>query len=106
MLKVPWATRSLRLVTSINKANGALLGFEPGMTFFGMFTNDALFQKLGLKVPQTFSQLLDVCRKAKADDLVPVFLPGTSSGTVQMFVEDLAIPYVYGPDKHWTAELR
>ncbi len=106
MLNVPWAKRSLPLVTSLNKSNGALLGFEPGMTLAGMFTNDTLFQKLGLKVPQTFSQLLSLCQKAKADGVIAVYTPGALAVTEQLFVEGLAIPYVYGPDKHWTAKLK
>lgn len=106
MLTVPWAKRSLPLVTSLNKYGRGLFGFEPSLTFEGMFTNDTQFQKLGLKVPQTFSQLLDVCQKAKADGTFAVFLPGLNTQTVQQFVEDLAIPYVYGPDKHWAAEQR
>ncbi len=104
MLKVPWAKRSLPLVTSLNKYGRGLYGFEPNVTFIGMFTNDTLFQKLGLNVPQTFSQLLDVCQKAKADGTFAVFLPGLNAANLQLFVEDLAIPYVYGPDKHWAAE--
>jgi raffinose/stachyose/melibiose transport system substrate-binding protein len=104
MLKVPWAKRSLPLVTSLNKYGGALLGFEPGTTFAGMFTNDTLFRKLGLKIPQTFSQLLTVCQKAKAAGVYALYLPGTAQSTMQLFVEGLAIPYVYGPDKHWAAE--
>jgi raffinose/stachyose/melibiose transport system substrate-binding protein len=102
MLKVPWAkrSRSLPLVTSLSKQGGALLAFEPGVTFAGMFTNDDLFRKLGLKVPQTFSQLLAVCRKATADGTVAVFVPGTASATVQLFLEGFAIPYVYASDRH------
>ena len=38
---------------------------------FGIFTNDTLFRKLDLTPPQTFSQLLAVCQKAKADGVVP-----------------------------------
>jgi raffinose/stachyose/melibiose transport system substrate-binding protein len=57
-----------------------------------------------LKVPQTFSQLLDVCQKAKADGTYAVFLAGAIAGSVQMFVTDLAIPFVYGADKHFAAE--
>ena len=105
MLKVPWAKRSLRFVTSLDKYHGALLGFEPGVSLQGMFTNDTLFKKLGLKIPQTFSQLLDVCQKAKAAGVVAMFQAGTTLNVLQSFVDDLAVPYVYGVDKHWVADL-
>jgi raffinose/stachyose/melibiose transport system substrate-binding protein len=103
MLKVPWTKRSLPLVTSLNKYGGALLGFEPGVSLMGMFTNDALFQKLGLKIPQTYSQLLSVCQKAKADGVIPVFVDTT---LVMPFIDDLAVPLVFAQDKHWFAKLR
>ena len=48
----------------------------PTVALDGLFTNDTLFKKLGLKIPQTFSQLLDVCRKAKAAGTVRVILAG------------------------------
>ncbi len=67
MVKVPWAKRSLPLVISDSKHGQVLFAFEPGVSLMGVFTNDDLFRKLGLKVPQTFAQLLDLCRKAKAD---------------------------------------
>jgi ABC-type glycerol-3-phosphate transport system substrate-binding protein len=55
MIKVPWAKRSLPLVTSFEKLNGALYAFQPIVSLYGIFTNDGLFARLGLKVPQTFS---------------------------------------------------
>ena len=58
---------SLPFVTSLDKYGQALVAFVPVVAPLGIFTNDSLFGKLGLKVPQTFAQLLDVCRRAKAD---------------------------------------
>jgi raffinose/stachyose/melibiose transport system substrate-binding protein len=70
-----------------------------------MFTNDALFAKLGLKVPQTFSQLLAVCRAAKADGTVAVLFNGGGPGS-QFMIDAIAVATVYGRDPHWAAELR
>ena len=66
LVNVPWAKRSLPSVTSLSKYGKGLYVFEPQVAPYGVFTNNTLFAKLGLKVPQTFAQLLDVCRKAKA----------------------------------------
>jgi raffinose/stachyose/melibiose transport system substrate-binding protein len=105
MIKVPWAKRSLPLVISLEKLNGALYAFQPIVTPHGVFTNDGLFAKLGLKVPQTFSQLLAVCMKAQADGTVAVDLDGASPTTVMFTILGLATPLVYGQGTHWTAAL-
>ena len=108
MVHRPWArrSRSLPLVTSVSKLNGALYLFLPAVAPMGMFTNDALFHKLGLTVPQTFAQLLSVCQKAKAANTVAVLFPGGSATSLNLFLSDLAVPAVYAKDKHWTAELK
>src|SRR4029077_8682293 len=77
----------------------------PALTMWGMFTNDALFAKLGLKVPETLSQLLSVCKAAKAAGTAAVLLPGMGQG-LSSTIADIATATVYGPDSHWTAELR
>jgi raffinose/stachyose/melibiose transport system substrate-binding protein len=106
MVKVPWAKRSLPLVTSVEKLNGALYAFQPVVSPHGMFTNDGLFAKLGLKVPQTFSQLLAVCQKAQAEGTWAMDLPGASSTTVGFTILGLATPLVFGQGTHWTAALK
>ena len=58
MIKAPWTKRSLPFVTSLDKYGQALVAFSPQVAPEGVFTNNALFGKLGLKVPQTFPQLL------------------------------------------------
>ena len=76
MIKKPWTKRSLPLVTSLSKYGQGLFAFDPTVSPYGVFTNDDLFKKLGLTVPQTFSQLLEVCQKAKAAGTVAVQLGG------------------------------
>jgi raffinose/stachyose/melibiose transport system substrate-binding protein len=106
MIDKPWAKRSLPLVTSLDKYRQGLFAFEPLVTPHGVFTNDGLFAKLGLKVPQTFSQLLAVCKKAKADGTVAMDLQGASPSTVSLTILGLAIPLVFGQGTHWTAALK
>jgi raffinose/stachyose/melibiose transport system substrate-binding protein len=104
----PWAkrTRSVPLVLSYGKYGQRLFGFVPQVAPFGIFTNDSLFKRLGLKIPQTFPQLLDVCRKAKAAGTAAVILAGGSATPVTFLIEALAIPNVYGKDKRWTGKLK
>jgi raffinose/stachyose/melibiose transport system substrate-binding protein len=105
MLKVPWAKRSLPAVISQDKYGAGLFAFTPSVSLSGAFTNDALFTKLGLKVPQTFPQLLDLCQKAKADGTTAVIVNG-GSPTFKFLVYNLATADLYGQDKRWTAELK
>jgi raffinose/stachyose/melibiose transport system substrate-binding protein len=105
LVKAPWVKWSLPLVTSLGKNGPGLYGFEPSVTPFGMFTNNALFAKLGLKVPQTFMQLLAVCRAAKTAGTVAVLLNGGGTGSAGM-ISELAAATVYGADPHWAGKLR
>jgi raffinose/stachyose/melibiose transport system substrate-binding protein len=106
MIKAPWAKRTLPLITSVEKLNGALYAFEPVFSPYGVFTNDGLFAKLGLKVPRTFSQLLAVCKKAQADGTWAMDLSGGSPSTVGFTMLGLATPLVFGQGTHWTAALK
>ncbi len=106
MVKKQWANRSLPLVTSASKYGQGLFGFELNVNPFAVFTNDGLFGKLGLKVPQTFSQLLEVCQKAKAAGTAAVILGGATATGVQYLITALAVPTVYGRDKQFLGNLR
>jgi raffinose/stachyose/melibiose transport system substrate-binding protein len=103
LVKVPWTKRMPPAMTSLSKCGEGLYVFEPQIALYGIFTNNALFAKLGLKVPQTFAQLIDVCKKAKAAGTTAMILDGAGTDSA-MFIRALAIPLVYGQDKHWTAQ--
>jgi raffinose/stachyose/melibiose transport system substrate-binding protein len=106
MVKKPWATRDHPLVTSYSKYGKNLYIFSPVLTFDGLWTNDTLFSKLGLKVPQTFPQLLDTCAKAKAAGTIPLLLTAQGSGVVQQLLADIALTTVYAKDPKWAQKLR
>ncbi len=106
MIDKPWIKRSVRRVTSIFKYGQGLYGFSFGGTFEGVFTNNDLFHTLGLKVPQTFAQLLSLCRQAEADGTAAIVMDGASTTGVGLLLENLAIAPVYSKDPHWTAELK
>jgi raffinose/stachyose/melibiose transport system substrate-binding protein len=102
----PWTKRLVPAVTSLSKYAQGLYAFSPTVGVFGIWTNDDLLRKLGLKVPRTFAQLLDFCRKATAVGIVPYMLPGATSGTISNLIQTLAVATVYGKDSHWAAERR
>jgi raffinose/stachyose/melibiose transport system substrate-binding protein len=106
MIDKPWVRRSMPAVTSLDKHDDALYAFEPLVTPHGIFTNDSLFAKLGLKVPQTFSQLLAVCKQTQTDGIVAMELGATSPTTLGDMILGLVTPLVYGQGTHWTAALK
>jgi raffinose/stachyose/melibiose transport system substrate-binding protein len=106
MIDKRWTKRSLPLVTSLDKYHQGLFAFEPVVSPHGIFTNDDLFRKLGLKVPQTFSQLLAVCQKAQADGTVAMDLDGASATTLTNAILGLATPLEFRHGTHWTAALK
>jgi raffinose/stachyose/melibiose transport system substrate-binding protein len=105
MINKPWVKWSLPFVLSLDKYGQNLYALTPQITPMGMFTNDDLFKKLGLKVPQTFTQLLDLCRKAKSAGTVAMIFSADVQ-EVSNLIADLAVGTLYGKDKQWPAKLR
>jgi raffinose/stachyose/melibiose transport system substrate-binding protein len=108
MIGKPWAKakRSLPVVTSSDKHLKDLYSFTATVSFWGVWANQDLFKKLGLKVPQTFGQLLAVCQKAKAARTVALMLAGGNQQAVSNLIAALAVATVYGNDKQWGAKLK
>jgi raffinose/stachyose/melibiose transport system substrate-binding protein len=107
MIKAPWTRRSLRYVISLSKDGPALYGFLPSLAPIGVFTNDDLFRRLGLKVPQTFPQLLALCQQAKADGTVALDFAAAGDPTgFTWLVMTLAVADVYAENKNWPSELK
>jgi raffinose/stachyose/melibiose transport system substrate-binding protein len=102
----PWTKWSLPALISADKYGQGLFGFSTAMSFQAVFTNDDLFKRLGLTVPQTFSQLLAVCQQAKNDGTIPLLVPAQGSTVVQHLLEDISLTTVYAGDKHWAQELK
>src|SRR5262249_11465345 len=101
----PWTRWSVPIVTSLGKYGPGLYAFEPALTPHGLFTNDALFRKLGLKVPETFSQLLSVCKAAKANGTVAVVFNAGGAGSMNM-IDTIAVATLYSRDPKWNAKLK
>jgi raffinose/stachyose/melibiose transport system substrate-binding protein len=104
LVKEPWAKRSLPVVTSEAKIGQTLYAFEPQLSAEGIFADTDLFKRLGLKVPQTFPQLLSLCQKAKSAGAVAIMLAGASQPTVGFLLAVMSVPTVYAKDKQWPAK--
>jgi raffinose/stachyose/melibiose transport system substrate-binding protein len=106
MIGKRWAKTLDSRVLSYSKYGPSLFTFEPVVVFDGLLTNDSMFKKLGLKVPQTFSQLIVFCQKARTAGQVPLMLTAQGSNTLQQLIADIALTTVYAKDKHWGQKLR
>jgi raffinose/stachyose/melibiose transport system substrate-binding protein len=106
MLRAPWTKWSPRLLTSLDKYHQGLYAFTPAFSVFGIYTDNALFARLGLAVPQTFSQLLALCQKAHAAGTNALNFAGTSQTSVELVILALATATLYGHDKDWNSQLR
>jgi raffinose/stachyose/melibiose transport system substrate-binding protein len=101
---VPWVKRLVPFVTSLDKVGKALYAFTPGVWLYALFHNDDLFQQLGLGVPQTFDQLLDVCRKAKAAGKIPYLLAGGTPADITALITGMASSTVFANDPKWISK--
>lgn len=59
-----------------NEVNGSTYIIPEGMYTHGFFYDAVMFENLGLEVPQTWEELLNVCDVLKANGIAPVALDG------------------------------
>ena len=81
--------------------NDSIAGYPTSLSAFGIYYNKSLFAEAGLKVPETFEELENVCAVLKTAGIVPFALAGKSSNQVSYFLECL-IEYFAGsasPDR-------
>jgi raffinose/stachyose/melibiose transport system substrate-binding protein len=56
------------------QADGKIYGIPWGATnSFGVYYNKDIFAKIGAREPQSYAELLDICRKAKAGGFIPIY---------------------------------
>jgi raffinose/stachyose/melibiose transport system substrate-binding protein len=76
-----------------------LWAYAIGATTFAMFYNIDLFNQFGVKIPQTFAEVLAACRKISAAGKVPIsWSPGDSSGNRLPFMTAAGPQYSKAPN--------
>ena len=103
LLRKPWVRWSLPLVTSADKYGKGLYGFTATLAVYGIFTNDDLFRKRGLRIPSTFPQLLALCRAARTAGTTAYLFPGAAAQAASNLIATLAVADV---DKRFDREHR
>jgi raffinose/stachyose/melibiose transport system substrate-binding protein len=66
------------------KYNGKLYAVPiDSVVLSGVFYNKKVFEKAGVKIPQTWDEFLEVCEKIKAQGVTPVYYSGKDAWSVQ-----------------------
>lgn len=67
-----WDDRIYPIAKTQGTIDGKIYGIPTELEFIGVFYNKTAFDKLGLAVPKTYDELIDVCHKATAAGYIPM----------------------------------
>jgi raffinose/stachyose/melibiose transport system substrate-binding protein len=84
--------------------NRRYYGLPLGQELAGAVYNKDTLAKLGLPVPRTFAQLLNVCRVAKQNGIAAWSLAGATFLNVGLVLNMIAAGTVYSADPNWDAK--
>lgn len=86
--------------TVLNNAtyNEKLYGVTYSTPVSMLFYNKAMFEEKGLKAPETFEELVEVCKKFKEDDITPIGLSAKDTWVLGMTHDGLVLKSA-GPEK-------
>jgi raffinose/stachyose/melibiose transport system substrate-binding protein len=72
----PYASNAIAsVVDDIRHKDGSFYAIPITMNMFGIFYNVDKFNELGLKVPQTYGELINLCKQIQAKGEVPFIFP-------------------------------
>jgi raffinose/stachyose/melibiose transport system substrate-binding protein len=102
--KGPWVKRLTDFSRPSVAVGKQIFAFPISLFFEGVAYNQDLWNKLGLKVPTNFGQLLTMCDKIKAAGYIPFAqgFGGGAAGFSNWTATLTAMPYVTTPD--WNAQ--
>lgn len=73
-----WGDTFIPKLLESMQVDGANYFVPEGMYTHGFFYDEVMFEELGIKVPETWDELMDACEKLKAAGIAPVTLDGTT----------------------------
>jgi raffinose/stachyose/melibiose transport system substrate-binding protein len=94
----PWAKSLPQATHDLYWDGDKLYGLPMGLSLVGVIYNTAMFQQMGLKVPTTFSEMVDLCGKVKAAGKIPMALAGQAPG---LYAQAPAANTVYSANPGW-----
>ena len=84
--------------------DGEIYGYPSSGVFYFVTYNAAAYEELGLDVPETLDDLLDVCTKARAEGKTAFSIPGGAANLLALASSQIAVSRVYEEDPDWNAE--
>lgn len=94
---------SIPSVRKLNTIGGKVYAYTPGVSTAAWAANTGLLSKLGVKVPSTFADVLNVCRKAKAAGRAGLLAPGADQQSMWILASGAA-PGVFAKHPNWLAD--
>ena len=73
----PWGDTFIKSVMDIQKIDGKNFFIPEGVYTHGFFYDKAMFKKLGIEVPKTWDEFINVCETMKKNNITPLSLDGT-----------------------------
>lgn len=101
-----WAAQLDESTRSLGAADGNLVAYPVGRNAIVMAYNLEVFEELGLEVPTTWTELIEVSEAIEASGRVPIAAGLTGGIYLQFFIYALAATLVYGENPDLDAEMQ
>jgi raffinose/stachyose/melibiose transport system substrate-binding protein len=103
----PWfSTIEESFLPIIQNAKGEIFVLPFDMDRNALMYNKSLLTELGVEVPQTLAEFLDICKKGKEKGYTGVFIAGKDNRQPAFFLDVFAIPFLVSPkDRNFAAQL-
>lgn len=102
----PWVARLPSFMKPVVSVNGAVYGGQALVYTTATIYNRPLFERLGLKVPETFDQFLALCGaiRDKAPNVTPLAWPGSIPAVITDVMTMSASSDVYARNPQWNQQ--
>lgn len=93
------------VVAADMSVDGKLYGYAPYVLATGVAYNTDLAKKLGVRVPETFDDVLSMCKKVSAKGVIPITLGNQTGSTNELVPGQLANDIIYSQDPKWPTQV-
>lgn len=100
----PWVEDVPDSMTDLITLDGEVYAYPTDLAPFFVAYNADLFDQVGVDVPETFDDLLDVCSAIADAGIIPIALAGASFQNVTITLQSLAGNDVFGPSPDWNQQ--
>lgn len=102
--KQAWSSKIPKEFDSLDTLKGKRYLFPLDIPSVGIMYNPVLMKQNGFSVPNSFAQLLSLCKAAQAKGMSALTIAGAAGPNLQLTADALGAAYVYSKDPNWDAE--